>query len=114
MKFNPSQEILEDHILRFDRVVRELKSSGSTMKENDVICHLLLTMSTEYDAVVTAIETVSQNQLTLSFVKGRLFDKEAKQRTRKSKTKNENQSTQVYVAQAKSKNYWNRQGNFKN
>lgn len=51
MKFNPSQESLKNHILKFDRIVRDLKSSGSTMEENDVICHLLLTMPSEYDAV---------------------------------------------------------------
>lgn len=111
MKFNSSQESLENHILKFDRIVRDLKSSGSTMEENDVICHLLLTMPSEYDAVVTAIETVSQNQLTLSFVKGRLFDEEAKRGTRKSKPKNEIQPNSVFVAHAKTKNFGHQQGN---
>ncbi|KAJ8889056.1 hypothetical protein PR048_008550 [Dryococelus australis] len=66
------------HILTFDRVVWEFKEAGSTMESNDIICHLLLTMPTEYDALATTIEIVRSDQLTLSFVKGQLFDEETK------------------------------------
>ena len=65
MKFNPLQESLENYIMKFDRIVKDLKALGLNIEENDVMCHLLLTMPSEYDAMVTAIETVNKNQLTL-------------------------------------------------
>lgn len=60
-------------------MIRELKSTGAAAEENDIICHLLLTMPIEYDMVVTAIETMAgKTDLNLSFVKNRLLDEESK------------------------------------
>ena len=59
-------------------LVRELKSTGAKLEESDIVCHLLLTMPEEYDMVVTALETNSSEQLTLTFVKTRLLDEVAK------------------------------------
>lgn len=78
MKFNTVNDNLANHFLKFDKLIRELKSTGATLEESDVVCHLLLTMPTEYDTVVTALETVSTEVLTLGFVKTRLLDEESK------------------------------------
>lgn len=51
---------LEAHFLRFDQLVRELKSNGSKMDEEDVVCHLILTMPVSYDSVNTALEAVPE------------------------------------------------------
>lgn len=77
MKYE-STETMSAHFLNFDKLIRELKSTGAMIEEVDVVCHLLLTLSLEYDAVVTALETLSTDQLKLSFVKNRLLDEEAK------------------------------------
>lgn len=77
MKYE-STETMSAHFLNFDKLIRELKSTGAMIEEIDVVCHLLLTLSLEYDAVVTALETLSTDQLKLSFVKNRLLDEEAK------------------------------------
>ena len=77
MRYIPS-ESMASHFLKFDRLVRELKSTGAKLEEPDIVCHLLLTMPEEYYMVVTALETMSSEQLTLSFVKTRLLDEEAK------------------------------------
>jgi len=69
MKFKPSTESLSSHFLKFESLVRELKSTGANMEETDIVCHLLLTMPSEYDVVVMALETLSKESLTLSFVK---------------------------------------------
>lgn len=69
-------------------MIRELKSTGATVEENDLICHLLLTMPAEYNTVVTAIETLSMKELSISFVKIRLCDEETKRNSNSKKLKN--------------------------
>lgn len=70
-------EKLDDHFLKFDTVMRELENSGSKTEESDKICHLLLTLSEEYEPVITAIETLN-TEVTMDFVKSRLLDEELK------------------------------------
>jgi len=80
MKFNANNDLLVNHFLKFDKLIRDLRSTGATVEESDIVCHLLLTMPSEYEVVVTAIETLSMKDLTLSFVKNRLLDEESKQK----------------------------------
>ncbi|KYN30129.1 Copia protein [Trachymyrmex cornetzi] len=86
-------ETMTSHFLKFDRLVRELKSTGANLEEADIVCHLLLTMPEEYNMVVTALETLSSEQLTLGFVKTRLLDEEAKRSGANVNTKSANSST---------------------
>lgn len=37
-------ETMASHFLKFDRLVRELKSTGANLDEANIVCHLLLTM----------------------------------------------------------------------
>lgn len=67
MKFNAANDTLSSHLLKFDKLIRELRSTGAKLEESDIVCHLLLTMPAEYDTVVTAIETLSMRQLNISF-----------------------------------------------
>ncbi|KAF2892149.1 hypothetical protein ILUMI_14024 [Ignelater luminosus] len=78
MKFNPAQEKMDKHFLRFDKAIRDLKSAGATVEEMGIVCHLLLTMPSKYDAFVIAIETSSEDKLKVDFVKNRLLDEERK------------------------------------
>ena len=78
MKYDTSSGSLGTHFLNFDKLIRELRSTGAKLEETDVVCHLLLTMPQEYEVVVTAIETLSTEKLTLGFVKNRLLDEEKK------------------------------------
>ena len=48
------------------------------MNDEDVICHLLLTLNSSYATLVTALETMPENSLTVDFVKSRLLDEETK------------------------------------
>lgn len=74
---------LESHFLRFDQLIRELKSTGAKMDEEDIVCHLMLTMPVSYESVNTAMEAVSE-KLTLEFVKGKYLDVESKRKGRNS------------------------------
>lgn len=81
MRFDESDR-LQDHFLRFDQLVREIKGAGAKMEEEDIICHLMLTMPSSYDAVTTAMEAVSDN-LTMDLVRKKYLDVEAKRRGQK-------------------------------
>lgn len=73
MKYNESDDMI-DYLLQFDKRIRELKSTGATMEELDIVVHLLITMPKGYDNFVTALETMDQSKLTVEFVKTRLMD----------------------------------------
>ncbi|KYM93681.1 Copia protein [Cyphomyrmex costatus] len=99
MKFNASKDTLSSHLLKFDKLIRELRSTGAKLEESDIVCHLLLTMPAEYDTVVTAIETLSMKELTVSFVKNRLLDEESKRKDLQRKPKSEVQSSTAFSSQ---------------
>lgn len=71
-------ESIENHFLVFDKIVRDLKSTGATLEEEDVVCHLLLILPKSFEAVVTALETLEPKKLTIEFVKSRLLDESEK------------------------------------
>lgn len=58
MKFNHLKETLEAHFLKFNGLIDDFRSTGATLEETDEVCHLLLTMSSEYETVVITIETM--------------------------------------------------------
>lgn len=72
---------MSEHLLRFDRLIRELKGSGANVEESDAICHLLLTLPASFDSVVTAIETLPGG-VSMDFVKKRLLDVDLKRQNR--------------------------------
>ncbi|KAF2885036.1 hypothetical protein ILUMI_21152 [Ignelater luminosus] len=96
---------LNSHFLTFDSIVRSLIASGVTLEENDIICHLLLTLPKSYETVITAIETIRGSDLTLEFVKGKLPDEEIKQ---KSKNTMVQENSTAFAGKSKyNKKKWN-------
>lgn len=69
---------LEMHFLNFEETVRELKSVGTKLEQIDIVCQLLLSLPKEYDGIVTALETLEVERLTMEFVKAKLLDQEIK------------------------------------
>lgn len=73
IKYN-EEEPIENYLIRFDDLVRQLKSAGGKIEEDFLACLLLLSLPESYGIVVTAIETLSNNSITVDFVKGRRMD----------------------------------------
>ena len=80
---------LQDHFLVFDRLIREYKSTGAKLEEIDTVCYLLLTLGSKFSTVVTAIETMPEENLTMDFVKCRLLEEEIKHSSKESGTTRE-------------------------
>ena len=71
MKFDAKNNTLANHFLQFDKLIRNFRPTGGNLEELDIVCHLLLTMPSEYNNVVTAIETLASDKLTVVFVDNR-------------------------------------------
>lgn len=87
---------LASHIATFDNMVIDFESAGEKMNEMNQIARLLLTLPSTYDPVVTAIQTISDDTLTLQFVKHRLLDYEIKLRSEDTDTSAKVLTVQVH------------------
>ncbi|KAJ8885327.1 hypothetical protein PR048_011524 [Dryococelus australis] len=50
---------LEEHFQQFDRLIWDLEETGNKMDKSDKVCHLLLTMRSSYNTIVTVFETIT-------------------------------------------------------
>ena len=88
------------HFLKFDKIIRELRSAGANLEESDTVCHLLLIMPSEYNTVVTAIQTLASDELTIRFIKNKLLDEECKRSGARRVTQKETQFPAVFMVPA--------------
>ena len=77
---------MRTHLLEFDGLVRKLKTAGTTLAEGDLVSQLFLTLPDSLDPLVTTLENVPENDLTLELVKQRLLAEESKRSDRQEDT----------------------------
>lgn len=113
LKFNETTS-LSKHFICFDEMMVDLHAAGATVSEMSKIARLLLTLPNSYDALVTAIQTQADKDLTLAFVKIKLLDYEVKLQSEKTETSAKVLQTEtIPSADKKNKKNKNFRGNFK-
>lgn len=85
MKYKPSAETFNEYCLRFDRLVRELKTAGELglHDEEGVVIRFLLTMPEEMEGVVSGLQTLGADKLSLEFVRQRIEEEENSRKERR-------------------------------
>jgi len=79
LRFDPQKESIESFFAIFDGKIREWKNAGTKLDDIDVTGFLLGCVPKSFKMVVTAIEKLKAQKLTLAFVKNRLSDEAEKQ-----------------------------------
>ena len=92
------------HFLKFDSLVRQLKSAGGNPSESDLVSQLFVSLPQSFDAVVTALENLPDDDLKLTMVKSRLLGEDAKQ---KSRNLEKSENSVVFAAKKNFKNKFN-------
>lgn len=64
---------MEDHINTILDMVNDLSALGEELAENLVVALMLVSLPESYDSLVTALESRSEDDLTLEMVKGKLI-----------------------------------------
>lgn len=77
MRYSDSRP-MEEHILSFEKLVRELESAGIKFDEPVVVFFLLQTMPKSYEQLITVLETLPVQQCSMEFVKSRLLSEDVK------------------------------------
>lgn len=69
---------LEEHIVAFEKNVRDLESAGVKFDEKVTVFNLLQSMPKSYGQLITVLETLPVEQCSLEFVKTRLLSEGVK------------------------------------
>lgn len=73
LKYNENKN-LQQHFQIFESTAREVKQSGLKLDDVSIVCFLLLSMPESYEVVVTVLENLPQDDITLDNVKNRLLE----------------------------------------
>lgn len=63
---------LETFLTKFDETVRQLKVTGADLKEEDLVCTLLMAMPHTIETVITILENIPPEDITLYLAKTKL------------------------------------------
>lgn len=92
---------MERHLTTFDSTINELRGAGADVRDTEVISHLLLSLPQSYDNVVTALETIDPENLTVAKVKARLLNEELKRNERDVPISQEEQNQTAFLGRTK-------------
>lgn len=73
---------MKDHLKTFDELIRQLQSAGAKLEEGDLVSQLFVTLPESFNPLVTALENLEEDKLTLDVVRERLLAEELKKNDR--------------------------------
>uniref|UniRef100_A0A8D9DSZ1 Copia protein n=1 Tax=Cacopsylla melanoneura TaxID=428564 RepID=A0A8D9DSZ1_9HEMI len=97
-----NNESVQDYSQRFDTVVSELKALGEEVKESEILCQYLIGINEKFSTVVSILENMKEEDLSLDYVKRRLQHEEEKLMFEKPVSNHSNQTDKNMVFQADS------------
>jgi len=74
---------MESHLNEMLNLVDQLAALGETLKDKMIIALLLYSLPEFYNTLITALETRSEDELTIELVKGKLLDEDRRQKNAK-------------------------------
>lgn len=77
MRMMPDEPMVK-WIARVDETVGRLRGIGAVVPDDDIMVVLIEGAPKDYDSMITALDTVPDNMLTVAFVKGRLINEYAR------------------------------------
>ena len=69
------------HFTKFDECIRELSAAGAKVEPNECIYYLFKSFPEEFQPLITALENLPDETLTLDYAKSRLLNEEMRQQT---------------------------------
>jgi len=78
-------ESVAAHCVVFENLIRQLRSAGATLSDDDVLAQFFLTLPEKFDPLVTALQNISDSQLSFEFAKERILAEETKLADRQQK-----------------------------
>jgi transposase InsO family protein len=91
LTYKPRKETFQEFGLRFDKLIRSLRQAGEAMDEEGAVIRFLLAMPTEYESVISALQTLVSKDLTMEFVRVRIEEYET------SKKRTTNQTPKIHA-----------------
>lgn len=82
LQFDDDKESLNSFVTRFEICSQQLRSSGARIDEVDIVSLFLYTLPSSFDSVVDALQTLSEEKMTMELVKNRLLNFELKRKTK--------------------------------
>ncbi|XP_046384968.1 uncharacterized protein LOC124155294 [Ischnura elegans] len=83
LEFRPSSETFDEYCVKYDALIMDLKRVGEMIDDMGNVLQFLMTMPEEYDAVVSGLETLATERLTMEFCRLRISEEEAKRKEKK-------------------------------
>lgn len=71
-------ENLENFILQFEELIRQLNATGVNITEDEKICNLLMALPKSYETIVTVIENLPASELKYENIKKKLMSENEK------------------------------------
>ena len=79
---------MKKHFTKFDEVIRELIASGAKIEKSECMYYLFKSFPEEYQPLITALENVADDVLTMDYAKSRLANEELRRQQKGSNSDN--------------------------